>query len=216
MNNVLICGDLHSPFDLPQYFQFCKETYSRYKCNRVIFIGDIIDLHTVSVHDSNPDGLGQGNEIDKAIKRLQRWYKAFPKATVLLGNHDLRIAKKAYREGLSKRFIRDFNEVIEAPKGWSFEMEYVLDNVLYLHGSLGNSFIRCQRERMNLVQGHFHSIAGVQYFKSNKDMIWGMQVGSGIDDTAYAFDYGKEQPKKSIISCGLVLNNGKLPIVIPM
>ena len=40
-----------------------------------------------------------------------------------------------------------------------------------------------------------------------------MNVGCGIDRTAYAFEYGKAMTKKPIIGSGLVLDNGRLPII---
>jgi hypothetical protein len=41
-NRVLVIGDLHEPFCLKGYLRFCKETYAKYNCNKVVFIGRII------------------------------------------------------------------------------------------------------------------------------------------------------------------------------
>ena len=54
---ILVIGDIHSPFELEGYLQFCKDTYANYNCNQVIFIGDIIDNHASSFHISDPDGM---------------------------------------------------------------------------------------------------------------------------------------------------------------
>ena len=40
---ILVIGDLHLPFTLPGYLEFCKEVYSNWNCNQVIYIGDILD-----------------------------------------------------------------------------------------------------------------------------------------------------------------------------
>lgn len=42
-----------------------------------------------------------------------------------------------------------------------------------------------------------------------------MQVGCGIDRNSYAMAYGKNFPKP-FISCAVVLNDGKTPILEPM
>ena len=42
-SRVLVIGDIHLPFERKDYLQFCKDTYKEYQCNRVVFIGDIID-----------------------------------------------------------------------------------------------------------------------------------------------------------------------------
>ena len=55
---ILVIGDLHAPFELDGYFDFCKETYKNYNCNQVIFIGDIIDNHYSSFHTTDPDAWG--------------------------------------------------------------------------------------------------------------------------------------------------------------
>ncbi len=42
---ILVIGDLHEPFCLDSYLQHCKDVYAKYNCNRVVFIGDVIDNH---------------------------------------------------------------------------------------------------------------------------------------------------------------------------
>jgi len=70
---ILVIGDVHAPFVLDGYLDFCKETYAKYNCNQVIFIGDIIDNHYSSFHTSDPDGMGGGDELDYAIEEVKRW-----------------------------------------------------------------------------------------------------------------------------------------------
>ena len=77
-NRVLVIGDLHEPFCLDKYLKFCKDIYSKYNCNKVIFIGDVIDNHYSSYHETDADGLGGGDELDIAIERIARWYDGFP------------------------------------------------------------------------------------------------------------------------------------------
>ena len=57
---------------------------------------------------------------------------------------------------------------------------------------------------MPTVIGHTHSSAGVHYTANERDTIFGMNVGCGIDVKRYAFAYGKDFPRKPIISCGVV------------
>ena len=44
-NRVLVIGDNHEPFCLEGYLEFCKKVYAEHNCNKVVFIGDIIDNH---------------------------------------------------------------------------------------------------------------------------------------------------------------------------
>ena len=85
-SNVLVIGDLHEPFCLDTYLEFCIDKYYEYKCTEVVFIGDIIDNHYSSYHESSADGMGGLAELELAIKRIARWRNAFPMATVIIGN----------------------------------------------------------------------------------------------------------------------------------
>ena len=77
---ILIIGDIHAPFSLDGYLEFCKDVYARNNLNQVIFIGDIIDNHYSSFHSTDPDGLGGADELDYAIHEVAKWRDAFPVA----------------------------------------------------------------------------------------------------------------------------------------
>lgn len=211
--NVLVIGDLHEPFCLDGYLEHCIETYNKYKCNEVVFIGDIIDNHASSYHETDPDGYSAGQELKLAIQRIKQWYSAFPKATVIIGNHDRLIMRKAYSSGLSKMWIKDYAEVLGTP-GWNFTDSIEIDNVLYIHGEGGTARARIRRDLQSVVQGHLHSQAYIDWCVGAKFKIFGMQVGCGIDHHSYAMAYGKEGPKPAI-ACGVILE-GEVPINIMM
>jgi len=101
-NRVLVIGDIHLPFERKGYLEFCKEQYALYNCNKVVFIGDIIDSHYSSFHATDPDGMGGGDELALCIERIKAWYKAFPNAYVTIGNHDAIIMRKAFDSGVPK------------------------------------------------------------------------------------------------------------------
>lgn len=211
--NVLVIGDLHEPFCLDNYLEHCVETYHKYKCNEVVFIGDIIDNHASSYHETDPDGHSAGQELKIAIQRIKQWYKAFPKATVIIGNHDRLIMRKAYSSGLSKMWIKDYAEVLGTP-GWNFTESIEIDDVLYIHGEGGTARARVRRDLQSVVQGHLHSQAYIDWCVGAKFKLFGMQIGCGIDHKSYAMAYGKEGPKPAI-ACGVILQ-GKVPINIMM
>lgn len=216
MNNVLVIGDLHSPFVKKGYLEHCKKVYKQYKCNKVVFIGDIIDNHYSSYWETNPDGLSAKDELQAASKELAKWVKSFPKAVVLMGNHDRIIARKAFSAGLSTQWIKTMGEVLNAP-GWEFHTEYELDNVIYVHGEgCKNLKLSTLHRYKSMVIGHFHTKAEIIYTASSIDLLFGMSVGCGIDEKSYAMEYAKFNVEKAIISCGVILNNGSLPILIPM
>tara|TARA_R110002050_G_scaffold168129_1_gene299233 strand:+ start:43 stop:762 length:720 start_codon:yes stop_codon:yes gene_type:complete len=212
--NVLVIGDLHCPFDLDEYLEFCKQQYTLYDCNEVVFIGDVIDNHYSSYHETDVDGLGGGEELEFAIKRIARWYEAFPKATVIIGNHDRLIMRKAQTSAIPKKWIKSYKEVLEVPK-WNFKVSYEQDGVQYLHGEGGTARTKCKADLMNTVQGHLHTQCYTDHFVGKNFRIFGMQVGCGIEFTSYSFAYAKAG-RKPAIACAVVLENGTVPINLLM
>ena len=213
-HNVLVIGDLHAPFIRKDYLEHCIKAYHKYACDEVVFIGDIIDNHYSSYHETDPDGYGAGEELDRAVDTLKPWYEAFPVATVTLGNHDLIIARKAYSSGLSKLWLRDYNQVLGTP-GWRFVEQYEKDNVLYTHGTGKKCRARIKAELFSVVQGHYHSEMYIDYNVGRNYKIFGMQIGCGVDEKSYAMAYGKGGPRMAI-GCGVVLDSGRLPVLEPM
>ena len=211
--NVLVIGDLHEPFCLDGYLKHCKKAYHDYDCDEVVFIGDIIDNHASSYHESDPDGHSAGTELELAISKIKLWYKAFPEATVIIGNHDRLIMRKAFSSGLSKRWIKDYAEVLGV-RGWEFKEHIVIDDVNYSHGEAGTAVAVARNEMQSQVQGHRHTECYVNWVVGRKFKIFGVQVGCGIDWKSYAMAYAKNF-KKPAISCSVILQ-GKTAINLMM
>ena len=124
------------------------------------------------------------------------------------------IYRKARTAGISSRWVRGYAEVLGTP-GWNFVEEVFIHGVMYVHGENGTASKKMTNEHCSVVQGHLHSQGYVQWSVGAEHRLFGMQVGCGVDRHAYAMSYGKMGPKP-VISCGVVLDKGFLPIVIPM
>lgn len=218
-NNVLAIADQHEPFCKEGYLEHCIKMRDKYNCGTIVLIGDEVDLCGVSQWEKDPDGFSPGTEADKAQEKMKLWYEAFPEAFVCIGNHTARPFRQAKANGIPRKFIKSYEEAWEAPRTWKWAESWDIKGVHYTHGtgySGPNAAIRiATRHRQNTVIGHIHSEAGIQYSASKIDLVWGMQLGGALDDSSYAAYYAKDQLKKSIIGCGIILN-GKLPIYEPM
>ena len=199
---ILVIGDIHAPFELDGYLDFCQETYAKFNCNQVIFIGDIIDNHYSSYHETDPNGMGGGEELSYAISDVERWADAFPIADVCIGNHDRMIMRKAFTSAIPKEWIKDYNEVLGTH--WNWGERFVYDDVQYIHGEGGTARTRAKNDMMSTVQGHIHTQAYSEWMVGRNFRVFGMQVGCGIDANAYAAAYAKHF-KKQAIGCGVVL-----------
>jgi len=214
--NILVIGDLHEPFCLDGYLDWCIDQYYTYKCTEVVFIGDVIDNHYSSYHETHGgnDLMTGADELELAIKRIARWRNAFPKATVILGNHDRLVMRKSQTSAIPSKWIRSYKEVLETPD-WNFVERYELDDVQYIHGEGGTARTKCRADMMNTVQGHLHTQAYTEHYVGKKFRIFGTQVGCGINHKSYAMAYAK-YGKRPAVGCAVVLNNGKTPLNLLM
>jgi hypothetical protein len=214
LDNELVIGDLHEPFCLQEYLYFCREVQERDNCGTVVFIGDVIDNHYTSYHESETQTTGPNEEFEMAKSKLQRWYKVFPEAYVTVGNHDRMVHRKAKSAGIAEQWVIDYSTALDTP-GWKFVHEVFIHGVNYVHGEGGTARSRMKSELCPQVQGHLHSQFYIEYAVGSTNKVFGMQVGCGIDRTAFAFAYGKNGPKP-VIGCGTVINKGMLPRLYPM
>lgn len=219
-DHILIIGDTHIPFELPGYLEFCKDIQNRVKCGKVVHIGDLVDNHAISYHEHDPNGKSPVDEIKEAQKRLQGWFKAFPEVFLCRGNHDRLVDRKGKTVGLPECVFKPFRDIWGLPKGWIDDFSFEIDGVRYSHGTglSGDNAPEkaAQLNRQSTVIGHVHSVCSTKYLVSEKDRIFGMGVGCGMDRHTYAFEYGRDFAKKPVVACGVVTDNGRYCQVFTM
>ena len=66
MSRVLVIGDTHFPFVREDYLPFLVDTYNKYDCDTVVHIGDVVDNHGISYHETEHDAFGVEQEMDLA------------------------------------------------------------------------------------------------------------------------------------------------------
>lgn len=219
MGNVLIIGDLHEPHGRKHYLQFCKDLYKEYNCDEVLFIGDVVDSHSISFHPKHPDMPNAGKEYETALEAVQKWYKAFPDAKVCIGNHDARVVRVAASVNIPEKFLLNFSNLWNTPN-WEWDWNFRIDGIHYTHGintaGIHPAYTLMRKLAMSVVIGHNHSAAGIKWLCNPYERMFGMDVGSGIDDNALAFEYGRFLAVKSVISAAVVLNGMPYLELMPM
>lgn len=213
-DNVLIIGDTHFPFIKEGYLDHCKRIRDKYQCEAILFIGDILDSHFSSFHDVDPDGHSAAEELRLAKIQVSEFYKEFPIAKVCLGNHDIIPNRKAFSAGLSKSWVKSIGEVLDTPN-WEYADEFVINDVVYTHGTGRKARQRCTQDFTSVVQGHYHSESYIEYYANAGKLMFAMQLGCGVDRKAYAMAYGRNF-KKPQLNCGVVLESGRYAVIEPM
>lgn len=210
-SRVLAVGDIHAPATHPGYLDFCKKVKKKYKCNRVVIIGDVADHHVISFHDKHPEAPGAVEEYRKTIEEIQRWYKAFPEADVTIGNHDERHLRLGTKYQIPSLYFKNYNELFHTPK-WNWQSSVTIDDVFYHHGNgiASSSAVLpaatvALKTGQSAVLGHFHTKTGVVYYNVNGKQVFGLQLGCGASNDHPAMAYSKSL-YQNILSCGVVLD----------
>lgn len=218
MHNILVIGDLHFPSVHQDYLKFLKSVQEKHKTTKTVSVGDVVDGNSISFHERDPDMPSPEDEFNNVMEMLKPFYKAFPKMEISLGNHDLLIARKNKFVGLPSRFIKPINEILESPKGWEWKKEIELPSkmgrILVRHTFSANIKTALSNMGCNVIQGHHHTLFNIEYKYFNKNLIWGMNVGTLIDAKSPAFDYARGHLLDSQLGCGVVI--GGRPQLIPM
>lgn len=213
MSRVLVIGDTHFPACHEQYLEFVKDVHRKYKCNKVVHIGDVVDHHTISFHKKHPESLGACAEYTKAKESIIKWQRVFNDVLVCIGNHDERVFRLAADQGIPQLYIKHYKEIYET-KNWRWDYNHIIDGVYYSHGTgtggMFPAFNVMKSQACSCVLGHHHSIAGINWLVGPKTRYFGMDVGSGVNHTHLGFSYGQNHIKKPIVSCGVVID-GKHP-----
>ena len=216
---ILMISDMHAPYEHPDTMPFLCAVKNKYRPTRAVCVGDEVDKHAMSFHDSDPDLPSAGDELQLAIKALQSLYHMFPEMDLVDSNHGSMVYRKGKHHGIPRKYLRDYGEVLEAPKGWKWHNDLLIElptkQFMYVCHGLRKDGIRLARDQgCCVVQGHYHTEFCIQYASSPRQLLWSMQVGCSIDDHTLAFHYNKTTAQRPIIGHGIVIEG--IPKLLPM
>jgi len=217
--SIAVISDMHIPYHHPDLVPFLRAVKNKYKPDKWVCIGDELDKHAMSFHDSDPDLYSAGHELEKSIEVLQPIYKMIPEMDLVESNHGSMVFRKAKAHGIPQAYFKDYRDMIQAPKGWKWSFDLTLklpdgQKVYFCHGKTSNVLKLSQNMGMSACQGHYHSSFNIQYWGNPNGLFWGFQVGCLIDTDALAFAYNKTTPNRPVIGMG-VIQNGH-PRLVPL
>ena len=216
---ILCISDMHMPWHHPDTVAFLAAVKAKYKPTRVVCLGDEVDAHAMSFHDSDPDLPSAGEELEKAIKSLSDLYKMFPEVDVVDSNHGSMIYRKGKHHGIPRKYLRDYGDILDSPDGWKWHNDLLIKlpsklDCFFTHGIRKQGMKLAQAMGCNVVQGHYHTEFNISYASSPSQLYWSMQVGCSIDDKSLAFHYNKTTAVRPIIGHGIIIDG--LPKLLPM
>jgi predicted phosphodiesterase len=69
---VLFISDTHVPYSVSGYLNFLRELKAKFKPEIVIHVGDELDYHAISFHDSDVDLFSAGHGVRQGTNRIKR------------------------------------------------------------------------------------------------------------------------------------------------
>jgi hypothetical protein len=218
-DRILVIGDTHFPYHHTDTFPFLIKLKKLYKPDTVIHIGDEMDWHSINVsHVINPDLPSPADELEIGRSLCQQLEKIFPKLTLLESNHGSMIMRRAMAKGMSKWFIKDYNEILQVNSDWKWKEKYIIETkkgrICFAHQFCKDIAKAVRETSQSCVQGHFHTVSEIKYVGNDFHLNWGMSVGCMIDKKSLAMAYMKVNISKPILSCGLITDG--IPSITPM
>lgn len=218
-SRILTISDLHIPFHHKDSFAFLRHLKKKYNPTRIICLGDELDKHSLSYHESDPNGYSAGHELEVSLPYIRELKEIFPKMDVIESNHGSLVWRKAKTNGIPKQYIKSYNDVLGVGDGWNwyFDLTLTLPNGqrCYVHHGKSSDILKLsQTMGMNAISGHFHERFKVDYWANPTGLYWGMSCGCLVDDSSYAFAYNNVNLKRPIIGTGLVIDS--IPVLEPM
>lgn len=218
-SRVLVIGDLHFPFHHRDSFSFLKAVKKKYKPDRVIQIGDEVDGHSWSFHDSDPDLLSPGQELSLAIDCISRLEKLFPVMDLIESNHGSLVYRKQKSNGLPIGFFKTYNEIYGVSDKWQWHYDLTIKlsdgtPVYFCHGKTAQVVKLSQSIGMSAVQGHYHEKFNVEYWANSLGLYFAAQTGCLVDDNSLAMAYNNTNLKRPILG-SLIIVDGQ-PKMLPM
>ena len=216
--SILILSDMHHPYAHPDIIPFLKAIKDKYQPDKVVCIGDEVDFHALSYHESDPDLDSPGTELNQARIAMKPIYKMFPKVDVVDSNHGSMVYRKAKTGGIPKAAIKSYREILTAPKGWKWSFDLKLHTpigpVYFCHGKSASPGKLASQYGMSCVQGHFHEKAQITYISTPEKLMFDAHTGCLADDKSLALGYNKVNPKRPIVSLIVIVNG--IPHIVPM
>jgi len=223
MARVIAVGDIQFPFQHPDMFIFLKAVVKKYKPNTMVQIGDLADQYFANAWGKSTKAKAAKEEFEQFIEDLH--FKFLPifkgmKKTIIIGNHDERIFKRADEAGIPDFVLKSMKDLYQLPKDIPLVYDTVIDGVTYTHGhtskctsATADSILTTEYETP-VVYGHFHSAAGINFLANRRRLVWGFNLGCLIDRNTYAFQYGASYNNKPILGVGIIIDGH--PQFIPM
>ena len=187
---ILVISDQHMPFEHADMFKFLKAIKKKYNPTLIVNIGDEVDNHDLSFHDSDKDLPSAGDELKLAIKKLKQLEEIFPSMMLVDSNHGSLAVRRFKHHGIPMKLLATNQQIYGVSDKWQWNNELNVklpngQNCYFVHGISKNGKQLAAQRGTNVVQGHYHTEFRVDFISNPANLLWSMQVGCLIDPATH-------------------------------
>lgn len=219
---IFVLPDIHVPYcdwkAIEQVAEDIREAKRKGDDVTVIQLGDIMDQKMWSKYPHGPSDENAQKEFDDAEAAMDRLNELIPEMTIIFGNHDLRIAKKATEGLLPRQLVRSLDEYF-CYDGWTWHIDnkpLEIDGISFIHGDefpIHSPTAAALRLGTSVCYGHTHQ-GHLSYVTTFKKRLFSMNCGWLGDDSFSAFGYAKKSPARCTKAYGVIVDG--TPHLIPI
>jgi hypothetical protein len=197
-------GDVHAPWIHKPTFSKILQIVESFKPEIIVQIGDIYDMLSYSRFPKNPNTISPEVELQEGRAVAEEMWKLLQKKSnkakcyQILGNHDVRPAKKAMELapelatliGNQTRALFEFEDVQTIH---DHTQELILGEICFIHGYRSKLGDHCKHNMMNTVVGHSHR-GGTFFMPTIKGKkIWELNAGYVANPAAEPLRYSQQK-----------------------
>lgn len=214
----LFIPDTHFPFTNMRLLEEVYQFNRTFKADEVYQLGDFVDFYGFTRFVKDPTAPSTVQELNEAKKQIKQFAKWFPRVTILQGNHEKRLHKRANEAGIPNFVLKGLPELLDMPRGLVYHNKdfLVLDaDTIIAHGHLTSENAKKTHSKYyqkNTVVGHIHNQLGVEFDAKSESKYWGMSCSCIVDKDSIAMAYAQQDWRDIICGFGYE-DNGKPHIV---
>lgn len=225
-SRILFISDMHIPYHHPGLIPFLAGLKLRYNPTRIICLGDELDKHALSFHASDPDLASSGDELRRSLPFIAELHAMFPEMDIIDSNHGSMVYRKAKEHGISRAYIKSYNDVLGVGPGWVWHNDLTIElpetatlpkQWVYIHhGKSADAIKTSQAMAMSHVCGHFHESFGIRFWNNPNQQFFAINAGCLIDDRSMAFSYNNVNLKRPVIGTALIIDGVPVLEAMPL
>jgi metallophosphoesterase superfamily enzyme len=180
-----------------QALDFIRRIKQKYELNRLICMGDLVDIHTGGRWGQLPGAHGAKTEWELAVEMIGELTDMFPNALMAIGNHDARAFRAASKMGITDEMIKSINDVYKLPPTWklyqNFRYNTVYGPCMVMHGhdfsGPGAADKWYNKLHTSVIIGHVHTAPGMRFYQTPDGTRYSAIIPCLADEKSVAMEY---------------------------